>query len=118
AQGSERGDATAAASTNSRAEKMVEASPYRLSPYYAVPTNGRTLSAFRYRIIDLWRRSLHRRSQKDRTNWERITKLVNDFLPRVRILHPWPLARFAVRHPRWEPSARIGPARICAGSAQ
>ena len=86
--------------------------------YYAVPTNGRTLSAFRYRIIDLWRRSLHRRSQKDRTNWERITKLVNDFLPRVRILHPWPLARFAVTHPRWEPSARIGPARICAGSAQ
>ena len=72
----------------------------------------------RYRIIDLWRRSLHRRSQKDRTNWERITKLVNDFLPRVRILHPWPLARFAVTHPRWEPSARIGPARICAGSAQ
>jgi hypothetical protein len=86
--------------------------------YYAVPTNGRTLSAFRYRIIDLWRRSLRRRSQKDRTNWERITKLVNDFLPRVRILHPWPLARFAVTHPRWEPSARIGPARICAGSAQ
>ena len=31
AQGSERGDATAAASTNSRPGKMVEASPYRLS---------------------------------------------------------------------------------------
>jgi RNA-directed DNA polymerase len=27
-------------------------------------------------------------------------------------------ARFAVKHPRWEPSARIGPARICAGGAQ
>src|SRR3954454_2861804 len=27
-------------------------------------------------------------------------------------------ARFAVTHPRWEPSARIGPARICAGGAQ
>ena len=26
--------------------------------------------------------------------------------------------RFAVIHPRWEPSARIGPARICAGGAQ
>src|SRR3954453_13454049 len=26
-------------------------------------------------------------------------------------------ARFAVTHPRWEPSARIGPARICAGGA-
>jgi hypothetical protein len=86
--------------------------------YYAVQTNGRTLSAFRYRIIDLWRRSLQRRSQKDGTTWERITKLVNDFLPRVRNLHPSPLDRFAVKHPRWEPSARIGPARICAGGAQ
>ncbi|HEV2007767.1 MAG TPA: hypothetical protein VGQ88_03500, partial [Burkholderiales bacterium] len=27
------------------------------------------------------------------------------FLPAVRILHPWPNARFAVNHPRWEPSA-------------
>jgi len=86
--------------------------------YYAVQTNGRTLAAFRYRIIDLWRRSLQRRSQKDRTTWERITKLVNDFLPQVRNLHPSPLDRFVVNHPRWEPSARIGLARICAGGAQ
>jgi RNA-directed DNA polymerase len=86
--------------------------------YYAVPTNGRALSAFRYQIINLWRRSLQRRSQKDRTTWQRITKLANDFLPKVRILHPWPEQRFAVKHPRWEPSARIGPARICAGGAQ
>jgi RNA-directed DNA polymerase len=76
--------------------------------YYAVPTNGRAQSAFRYQIIDLWRRSLQRRSQKDRTTWQRITKLVNDFLPKVRTLHPWPQQRFAVKHPRWEPSARIG----------
>ena len=26
--------------------------------------------------------------------------------------------RFGVKHPRWEPSARIGPARFCAGGAQ
>jgi RNA-directed DNA polymerase len=86
--------------------------------YYAVQTNGRTLSAFRNRIIELWRRSLQRRSQKDRMAWARITKLVNDFLPRVRNLHPSPLDRFVVKHPRWEPSARIGLARICAGGAQ
>ena len=75
--------------------------------YYAVQTNGRTLSAFRNRIIELWRRSLQRRSQKDRMAWARITKLVNEFLPRVRNLHPSPLDRFVVKHPRWEPSARI-----------
>jgi RNA-directed DNA polymerase len=26
--------------------------------------------------------------------------------------------RFALTHPRWEPYARIGPARFCAGGAQ
>jgi group II intron reverse transcriptase/maturase len=86
--------------------------------YHAVPTNSRALTAFRYHVTDLWRRSLRRRSQKDRTAWERITKLVDDYLPQPRILHPWPDVRFAVKHPRWEPSARIGPARICAGGTQ
>ena len=86
--------------------------------YHAVPTNSRALDAFRYHVTDLWRRSLRRRSQKDRTAWNRITKLADDYLPKPRILHPWPEARFAVRHPRWEPSARIGPARICAGGTQ
>jgi group II intron reverse transcriptase/maturase len=85
--------------------------------YHAVPTNGRTLASFRFRIIDLWRRSLKRRSQKDRTTWDGMTKLANDFLPKVRILPPWPEQRFAVKHPRWEPSARIGLARFCAGCA-
>src|SRR5262249_2533181 len=42
------------------------------------------------------------RSQKDWTTMERIVRLVEDWLPKPRILHPWPDARFAVRHPRWE----------------
>ena len=86
--------------------------------YHAVPTNIWALSTFRFWIIDLWRRSLRRRSQKDRTTWRRITKLADAFLPRARILHPWPEERFGVKHPRWEPSARIGYARFCAGGAQ
>ena len=85
--------------------------------YHAVPTNGRALGAFRFHVTELWRRTLQRRSQKDRTSWERITKLADDFLPKPRILHPWPNKRFAVKHPRWEPSARIGLAGICAGGA-
>jgi len=83
--------------------------------YHAVPTNFRSLDAFRYHVTDLWRRTLRRRSQKDRTTWERMARLADDYLPAVRILHPWPDDRFAVNHPRWEPSARIAPARICAG---
>ena len=86
--------------------------------YHAVPTNGRTLATFRFYAIDLWRRTLRRRSQKDRTAWTRIERLANDFLPKPRILHPWPDKRFAVRHPRWEPYALIGPVRFCAGGAQ
>ena len=32
--------------------------------------------------------------------WERMEKLVNDWLPKPQILHPWPSVRFAVKHPR------------------
>jgi RNA-directed DNA polymerase len=73
--------------------------------YHAVPTNVRSLDAFRYHVTDLWRRTLRRRGQKDRTTWGRMTRLANDYLPVARILHPWPDDRFAVNHPRWEPSA-------------
>ncbi len=86
--------------------------------YHAVPTNTRAVAAFRYHVTDLWRRVLRRRSQRDGSTWTRVAKLAEAFLPKPRILHPWPSVRFAVKHPRWEPSARIGPARICAGGAQ
>src|SRR3981189_992239 len=86
--------------------------------YHAVPTNSRALVTFRFHVIDLWIRTLRRRGQKDRTAWERIRRLANDFFPKPRILHQWPEERFAVRHPRWEPYASIGPVRFCAGGAQ
>ncbi len=86
--------------------------------YHAVATNSRALEAFRYPIIALWRRTLRRRSQKDGSTWDRIASIANDWLPNPRILHPWPQQRFAVRHPRWEPDARMGPVRICAGGPQ
>jgi len=35
-----------------------------------------------------------------------------------RIRHVARIPRSAVTHPRWEPYARIGPVRICAGGAQ
>ena len=73
--------------------------------YHAVPTNLGSLSAFRHHVVDLWRRALQRRSQKDRTTWCRVAALAAAYLPLPRILHPWPDARFAVTHPRWEPGA-------------
>jgi RNA-directed DNA polymerase len=85
--------------------------------YHAVPTNGPTLTAFRFHVTNLWRRTLRRRSQKDWMTKERTARLANDWLPKPRILHPWPDARFAVRHPRWEPYARIGPVRFWCSEA-
>jgi group II intron reverse transcriptase/maturase len=73
--------------------------------YHAVPTNSRALHAFRHSVAELWQRSLRRRSQKHSMSWERFTQLANDWLPKPRILHPWPERRFAVKHPRWEPYA-------------
>ena len=78
--------------------------------YHAVPTN-----------FDAWlrsgKRTLTRRGQKDRTGWDRINRLADQWLPKPRILHPWPNQRFAVKHPRWEPDAGMPHVRFCAGGA-
>jgi group II intron reverse transcriptase/maturase len=68
--------------------------------YHAVPTNWAALDAFRTEVIRRWRWTLGRRSEKGALNWARMKKLADDWLPRPRILHPWPNQRFAVRHPR------------------
>jgi group II intron reverse transcriptase/maturase len=86
--------------------------------YHAVPTNFLALGALRLHTIRIWRRALRRRSQKDGFTWKRIEKLAADFLPKPRILHPWPSVRFAVKHPRWEPYAGNLPVRIYAGGVQ
>lgn len=70
--------------------------------YHAVPANFRSLAAFRHYVLDLWRRSLNRRSHKDRTTWDRVSRIAADWLPSPRIRHPWPSVRFAVTHPRRE----------------
>ena len=68
--------------------------------YHAVPTNSPALSAFRYHVAVLWHRQLCRRSQRAYLVWERMAKLADAFLPKPRVLHPWPSVRFAARHPR------------------
>jgi group II intron reverse transcriptase/maturase len=68
--------------------------------YHAVPTNARALVAFRTEIARRWYRVLTRRSERTKLNWERMKRLIDDWLPKPRILHPWPDKRFAVSHPR------------------
>src|SRR3979411_1259226 len=59
--------------------------------YHAVPTNGRALEVFRHHVTDLWRRTLRRRSQKDRMTWERMTQLGDARLPKPIIAHLQPV---------------------------
>jgi RNA-directed DNA polymerase len=68
--------------------------------YFAVPTNSRMMSAFRAHIGEQWFQSLRRRSQRHRMTWERMGRLIDRFLPPVRVLHPWPDQRFRVTHSR------------------
>jgi len=86
--------------------------------YHAVHTNARTLDVFRHHVTDLWRRTLQQRSHKARITWEQMTKLADDWLPKPRVLHPWPSERFAVTHPRWEPYAGKPHVRFCAGGVR
>ncbi|MBK2842741.1 retA reverse transcriptase [Klebsiella pneumoniae] len=73
--------------------------------YHSVPGNFPTMQKFRTHVTNLWRRALRRRSQKDDTTWTKANKLAAAWLPRVRVLHPWPVERFTARHPRQEPGA-------------
>jgi RNA-directed DNA polymerase len=68
--------------------------------YHAVPTNFRALVAFRTEIAKRWHRVLTRRSERTKLNWERMKRMIDEWLPRPRILHPWPDKRFAVSYPR------------------
>ena len=86
--------------------------------YHAVPTNSRTLAAFRDEVIKGWLGALRRRSQRSTLTLERLKQLADAWLPQPTILHRWPNQRFAVRHPRWEPYAGKPHVRICAGGAR
>src|SRR6516165_2899097 len=68
--------------------------------YHAVPTNFAALGKFRHQVVHIWLRTLRRRSETDDTPWTRMEKLAEDFLPKPKILHPWPASRFAAKHPR------------------
>jgi hypothetical protein len=86
--------------------------------YYAVPGNIQAIAAFRDQLRRHWRRTLRRRSQKTRINWQRTSRIANRWLPPARVMHPFPEQRFAATHPRQEPSAVIPHAGICAGAAR
>jgi group II intron reverse transcriptase/maturase len=63
--------------------------------YHAIPGNFKAISTYRYLITRMWYKTLKRRSQKSKLNWERMKKIAEAVLPRPQILHPWPEQRYA-----------------------
>jgi len=64
--------------------------------YYGVPMNSYALSSFRFKVGWLWHRALSRRSQNGRVSWDRMRRLIDRWLPPVRVYHPFPLRRMGV----------------------
>jgi RNA-directed DNA polymerase len=65
--------------------------------YHGVPGNEKRLKSFRDQVKRLWLRALRRRGQRDQTNWARIGRLEERFIPPARSCHPWPAERFDAR---------------------
>jgi RNA-directed DNA polymerase len=68
--------------------------------YHAVPGNIDSLAVFRDRVILLWRTILIHRSQRHRLTWMRMQTLADRWIPRPRVLQPYPGVRFDAIHPR------------------
>jgi group II intron reverse transcriptase/maturase len=67
--------------------------------YHAVPGNTDSLTAFRYRVIRLWRSTLRHRGQRH-LNWAWMQRRAKRWIPQPRVLHPYPRVRFDAMHPR------------------
>jgi len=69
--------------------------------YPAVPGNSARLDRFRTHVQRLWQRVLRTRSQKGRCwTWDRMKRLIERWLPKALILHPYPEQRLIVKYPR------------------
>lgn len=69
--------------------------------YYAVPGNFPSLQAFVDLVTRTWYRTICRRSQrKGGWTWDRMRQLARRWLPRPKILHPYPTARLRVTPPK------------------
>jgi group II intron reverse transcriptase/maturase len=64
--------------------------------YYGVPRNYPAMNQFRDRLRRLWWRALTLRGQKGRIGNKRMARISKRWLPRPRIIHPYPEMRLAV----------------------
>jgi hypothetical protein len=68
--------------------------------YHAVPGNFARLWSFRFETRKRWLQVIRRRSQRSRNTWELFEHIAEQWLPRPRILHPYPMVRFDAKYLR------------------
>jgi len=66
--------------------------------YYSVPGNFQSVSKFHNEVIRRWLKMLRRRSQRHRIIWDKFGLWVRKYLPKVRVIHPYPEMRFRARY--------------------
>src|SRR5690625_1023779 len=82
--------------------------------YHGVPRNMKAAREFYTQVSRMWLRVIRRRSQKARKRWtwERFYRLQGKWLPRPRVVHPYPNVRFDAKHSRQEPYEVVPHVRI------
>ena len=63
--------------------------------YHGIPGNWASLDLFRARVGWYWLRcALERRSQKGKLKADRVARLLERWLPKPKLVHPYPQVRF------------------------
>jgi RNA-directed DNA polymerase len=78
--------------------------------YFAVPTNLPSVRALRHQIKVRWYLNLQRRSHR-RLKWRRMNVIAAKYLPIPGVQHPWPEARFLVKHAKTQGGSRMRESR-------
>ena len=70
--------------------------------YYGIPGNMYRVKEVYCAALKLWLHVIRRRSQKgaDVWPWKRFLRLVERMIPRLRVAHPFPEARFVANYSR------------------
>ncbi len=67
--------------------------------YFAVPGNFASLATFVRELDRHWLRALRRRGDRRKLTWARYKSIAKYWIPRPRILHPYPGSRFQAKYP-------------------
>jgi len=68
--------------------------------YHAIPGNFPRLRSFRHDVARHWWHVLRRRTQRQKLGAKGYTAMVNRYLPKPVLCHPYPMERFCAKYPR------------------